>query len=214
MLAPRSGRMPRQAVVLLHGYGADGRDLIGLGQHWGALMPDALFVAPDAPQRCADNPLGYQWFPLDLQRTISSVVAGAPAAREAILGFLRDLWTQTGLTAGDTFLVGFSQGGMMALHAGLSVGEPVLGIVSFSGALVPPEGFGQGHLPKPPVCLVHGDMDQVVDPRLSQEAAIALQAQGYDVTCYCSKGTAHGISPDGLDFATDFMMSLLDDANG
>lgn len=211
-LAPKSDRVPTHLVVLLHGYGADGNDLIALGSYWRQALPDALFVAPNAPDRCAENPFGHQWFPLDLERPTSSV-AGAPAARLVIADFLMDLWAQTGLSARDTFLVGFSQGAMMALHVGLSLEEAPMGIVSFSGALIPPEELEEGHLPKPPVCLIHGDLDQVVDPRLSQEASIVLQAHGYDVSYHVSSGVAHGIAPDGLEFATNFILAQLEAAN-
>ena len=213
MLPPAAGGAPRQAVVLLHGYGSDGNDLIDLGRYWAGALPEALFVAPDAPQPCAGNPFGYQWFALDLDRTISRVT-GVPQTRQVLLDFLIGLWAQTGLSARDTFLVGFSQGAMMALHVGLSLDQPLLGIVSFSGALIPPEGFGEGLLARPPVCLVHGDMDQVVDPDLSRQAAAALEAAGYDARLHISAGTAHGISPDGLDFATGFMLAQLAAASG
>lgn len=208
MLPPGSGRMPKHLVVLLHGYGADGNDLIGLGKYWQQALPEALFVSPDAPEPCAENAFGYQWFPLDLDRTISRVT-GAPRAREAIVGLLVELWGQTGLSARDTFLVGFSQGAMMALHVGLLLDEALLGIVSFSGALIPPDGFEGGLPAKPPVCLVHGDLDRVVDPILSQQAAAMLEAKGYEVSRHVSPGTAHAISPDGLDFATRFMLARL-----
>jgi phospholipase/carboxylesterase len=212
MLPPKSGRNPRQIVVLLHGYGSAGDDLIALGAHWQQAMPEALFVSPNAPDPCAENPFGYQWFPLDLDRTISRVT-GVPVGREVVVDFLIDLWAQTGLKARDSFLVGFSQGAMMALHAGLSLDEALMGIVSFSGALIPPEGLEGANSPKPPICLIHGDLDQVVDPRLSQEASIALQAHGYDVSYHVSAGTGHGIAPDGLDFATSFMLAQLAAAN-
>jgi phospholipase/carboxylesterase len=208
MLPPATGGMPRHLVVLLHGYGSDGNDLIDLGRYWSQALPEALFVSPNAPQPCAENPFGYQWFPLDLDRTISRV-AGVPQTRQALAGFLIELWAQTGLSARDTFLVGFSQGAMMALHVGLSLDQPLLGIVSFSGALIPPEGFDEGLPAHPPVCLVHGDLDQVVDPELSREAAEALQSAGYEVSYCVSPGTAHGIAPDGLEFATGFMLAQI-----
>lgn len=212
MLVPKSGRMPRQLVVLLHGYGADGNDLISLGRYWQDLLPDALFASPNAPDPCAENPLGYQWFPLDLDRTVSRVT-GAPRARKVIIDFLIDLWAQTGLSARNTLLAGFSQGAMMALNVGLSLDEAPMGIVSFSGALIPPERLEQGHLPKPPVCLIHGDLDQVIDLRLSQEAFVTLQAHGYDASYHVSSGMAHGIAPDGLEFATNFILAQLEAAN-
>jgi phospholipase/carboxylesterase len=208
MLAPRAGGAPRQLVVLLHGYGSDGNDLIALGQHWGALLPEALFVAPNAPDACAENPLGYQWFPLQLDRTISRV-QGAPPARQEIIGFLTELWGQTGLGAAETVLVGFSQGAMMALHVGLSLESRLLGIVAFSGALIPPAGFEEGRFAKPPVALIHGALDQVVDSMLSREAAETLQAAGFEVTYHVSADTAHGISPDGLEVATAFLLERI-----
>src|SRR5690606_23616967 len=117
--------------------GSDGRDLIALGQFWRDSFPDTAFVAPNAPETCAGNPFGYQWFPLDLDkdRTLARLV-GAETATPVITGFLNDLWAQTGLGPADTVLAGFSQGAMMALHTGLRLPEPLRGIIAFSGLLV------------------------------------------------------------------------------
>jgi phospholipase/carboxylesterase len=208
-LSPRSGHPPRQLVLILHGYGADGEDLIGLGQHWAEFFPDALFFAPNAPTRCAQNPFGYEWFPIDFDHMIQSVAQGVPMAAPAVLDGVGAVWSRTGLGPAETIFVGFSQGAMMALHAGLSLADPPLGIVAFSGALVPPPGFGAESPAKPPVCLIHGDLDQVVDPKLTEDAAVLLQARGYPVSVHVSRGMAHGIAPDGLDFATSFMRGRL-----
>jgi phospholipase/carboxylesterase len=205
VLPPRSGDPPRQLVVLLHGYGADGADLLGLGEPLGEILPEALFAAPDAPARCAQNPFGFEWFPLDFGSLIESVRRGVPQARAAVLAYLDALWSRTGLGARETFLCGFSQGAMLALHVGLSLPEELLGIVSFSGALAPPRGFGRDDGPRPPLCLVHGEYDTVVDPGLSKQAAQALAAAGYQVSLHFSPATAHGIAPDGLSFAARFM---------
>jgi len=140
MLAPRSGGAPKQIVVLLHGYGADGGDLIGLGQHWADVLPDALFVAPNAPNPCGQNPFGFEWFPLANDRSLSWA-DGARSAAPVIVEFLSDLWAQSGLSAKDTVLVGFSQGSMMALHVGTVMPGPLAGIVAFSGAFIPAEAF-------------------------------------------------------------------------
>lgn len=203
MLPAKNGGIAKQAVVLLHGYGADGSDLIGLGQHWGPLLPDAFFVAPNAPSPCAGNPFGFEWFPLAVDR-IAGRIDGAKTAAPVIVEFLTDLWAQTGLTPADTYLVGFSQGAMMALHVGTALPQPLRGIVSFSGAFVPADNFPTAD--KAPVALIHGDLDQVVDPDLSRQAATELAAAGYDVSLHISAGVAHGIAPDGLDFATSFML--------
>ena len=208
VLPPRSGAPARQLVVLLHGYGADGEDLIGLGEPLADVLPEALFAAPNAPSPCAQNPFGYEWFPLDFEAMVESVSVGVPTARASVVEFLEDLWSRTGLGARDTFLTGFSQGAMMALHVGLSLPDRLLGIVSFSGALVPPPGFGSNLLPQPPICLIHGDLDTVVDPQLTRQAAEALSTAGYEVSLHLSPGLPHGISPDGLNFAARFMYGL------
>ncbi len=205
MLPPRSGQA-KQLVVLLHGYGSDGADLISLGQYWSPLMPDTAFVAPNAPTSCEINPAGYEWFPIGLDRG-HTWAKGAPVAREVIVNFLIDLWGQSGLKAENTILVGFSQGAMMALHTGLSLDEPVAGIVAFSGALIPPAGLTDGLTPKMPILVAHGDLDQVVDPNQSREAVETLTALGYEVTYHRSPNTAHGISQDMLDAATGFILA-------
>ncbi len=203
LLLPRSSQ-PHRLMVLLHGYGSDGNDLIAIGRHWSATFTDTMFVAPNAPQPCDINPQGFQWFPIATDRTITRVT-GAESAREVLVNFLIDLWGQTGLNPADTLLVGFSQGAMMALHAGLSLEDELAGIVAFSGALIPPAGLVEGLLPRTPVCLVHGDLDTVVDPSLSREAVETLTALGYEVSYHRSPGTGHGISEDMLDFAQGFV---------
>lgn len=203
MLAARTPQ-PRHLMVLLHGYGSDGADLLPIAQYWSNALPDVLFVAPNAPDVCAINPGGYEWFPLRTDRVLSRV-EGAEQGRDVIVNFLVDLWAQTGLTPADTILLGFSQGAMMALHAGLSLDAPLAGIVAFSGALIPPPGLLDGLPAKPPVAIAHGDLDGVVDPALSREAVETLTGLGYAVSYHRSPRTAHGISEDMLDFALDFI---------
>ena len=203
-MLPATSGAAKQAVVLLHGYGSDGSDLIGLGQMWAPGFPDALFVSPNAPEACAINPAGYQWFPLDLDRPQSRIV-GAPLARPPIEEFLRALWDETGLGPAETVLAGFSQGAMMALHVGVQLTESLAGIVAFSGALIPPERYAS----KPPVLLLHGDLDPLVDPSLSREALSVLKAEGYDVELLVSPGIGHSISPEGLEAATAFLVRVL-----
>lgn len=206
MLAPLSGGAPKQVVVLLHGYGSDGADLIGLAPHWQQSLPDALFVSPNAPTSVPGMPFGFQWFAIDFNGDrVAGRQAGVVEARPVLAKFLEDLWTQTGLTAADTILAGFSQGAMMALHVGLSLPERVMGIIALSGALMVPQGFG---LVTPPVAIIHGDEDQMVPASLSHEAVGVLRASGFDVRFHISPGTGHGISPDGLAFATNFIRDV------
>ncbi|MGV8833725.1 MAG: alpha/beta hydrolase [Devosia sp.] len=208
MLPPKSGGVPKQAVVLLHGYGSNGADLIGLAPFWQDVLPDAVFISPNAPEHCDEPMAGFKWFDVSFEGDrLASRQTGCAAARPIVLEFLNDLWAQTGIAPEQTLLVGFSQGAMMALHVGLSLEQRLMGIIAFSGALLPPEGFGTANVGHPPVCLVHGDADTVVDPERSADAHVALQLAGYDVAYHVSPGTGHGISEDGLEFATQFIAS-------
>lgn len=206
MLPPASGGEPKQAVILLHGYGSDGADLIGLAPHWQGVLPDAVFISPNAPEQCRQTAFGFQWFDISFDGDrVASRQIGLVKARPVLVEFLDDLWSQTGVAPENTILAGFSQGAMMALHVGLSLPQRLMGVIAFSGAFVPPEGFGTSAFARPPVCLVHGDMDQVVDPELSADAEVALRLAGYDVSYHISEGVGHGIAPDGLDFASRFI---------
>lgn len=209
MLPPASGQT-KQLVVLLHGYGSDGNDLISLGQYWKARFPDALFVAPNAPHPCDGNPFGYQWFAIDFDREMSRLI-GAETARPIIETFLTDLWAQTGLGAAETVLVGFSQGAMMALDTGLRLSAPLKGIIAFSGLVIAPERLKNEIVSRPPVLLVHGDVDEVV-PALGSEGALSLLKDlGVDTRLHLSAGSGHTIAQDGLDAATGFLNTLFAD---
>ena len=207
MMPPTNGQAPDSAVVLLHGYGSDGNDLMALAPHWRPLLSGALFVSPNAP--IGTDMGGFQWFPIDWTGDrLASRQTGVIAARPVLEGFLRDLWSQTGVMPERTVLAGFSQGAMMALHVGTGLEERLMGVIGFSGAFLPPEGFGGEGLARPPICLVHGDLDDVVDPNLSSEAQAILTAAGFDVSYHVSRGAGHGIAPDGLGFAGDFIARI------
>ena len=131
--------------------------------------------------------------------------AGAAQAREVVVNFLIDLWAQSGIKPENTVLLGFSQGAMMALHVGLSLDEKLAGIVAISGALIPPPGLVEGSAPKTPVCILHGALDSVVDPALSEEAVATLTELGYAVSSHVAPDMGHGISEAMLDHALDFV---------
>ena len=194
-------------VVFLHGYGADGEDLIGLAEPLAPFLPNTRFAAPNAPERCANNPMGYQWFPIPWLDGSSPV----EAARSAQVAFATlDGWLDgTGMAPERTVLVGFSQGTMMALHVGLRRPVAVAGIVGFSGRLLEPERLAGEITAKPPVLLVHGDADPMVPYASMAEAAAALAAAGVPVATHTSPGVGHGIAPDGLRLAVAFIRERL-----
>jgi phospholipase/carboxylesterase len=183
-----------QLVVLLHGLGADGADLIDLAPVWARALPHAAFTAPHAPTPYAAAGFGRQWFDL-YDRSDASREAGADAARAWLDAFLDAELARLGLT--DYALMGFSQGAMMALHVGLRRAVAPRAILAFSGRLIAPQRLAEATA-RPPVLLVHGEADPVVPAASSHEAESALLAAGFDVTGRFVPGLGHGIDESGL----------------
>ncbi|MFK7867998.1 MAG: alpha/beta hydrolase [Roseobacter sp.] len=202
----------RSVVVFLHGYGANGADLLGLADPLGEHLPDTLFVAPDAPEACAGAPMGFQWFPIPWIDGSSEEesMRGMTQAVDDLNAFLDALMVDEDVLPEQVVLFGFSQGTMMSLHVAPRREDPVAGIVAFSGRLLSPETLADEVVCRPPVLLVHGDQDDVVPPQSLPQAAEALQEAGWqDVYAHIMKGTAHGIAPDGLSVALAFMRDKL-----
>jgi len=208
---PVSGEI-RSAVVFLHGYGANGADLLGLADPLGEHLPDTLFVAPDAPETIPGMPMGLQWFPIPWIDGSSEEESkrGMDAAVEDLNAFLDALMVDEDLLPEQVVLFGFSQGTMMALHVAPRREDEVAGVVAFSGRMLESELLADEVVSRPPVLLVHGDMDDVVPIDSLPKAAEALQGAGWqDVYAHVMKGTAHGIAPDGLSVALAFMRDKL-----
>ena len=204
---PVSGEM-RSCVVFLHGYGANGADLLGLADPLGEHLPDTLFIAPDAPEACAGAPFGFQWFPIPWIDGSSEEesMAGMARAVDDLIAFLDALMVDQDLLPEQVALVGFSQGTMMSLHVGPRREDELAGIVGFSGRLLAPELLVDEVVSKPPILLVHGDQDDVVPPQSLPQAAEALEEAGFrEVYAHIMQGTGHGISPDGLGVALAFL---------
>ncbi len=208
---PQSGTT-RSVVVFLHGYGANGADLLGLADPLGEHLPDTLFVAPDAPETIPGMPFGFQWFPIPWIDGSSEEEAarGMAAAVEDLNAFLDALMVDEDVLPEQVVLFGFSQGTMMSLHVAPRREDPVAGIVAFSGRLLEPELLTDEVVSRMPILLVHGDADDVVPPQSLPQAAEALQAAGFqEVYAHIMKGTGHGIAPDGLSVALAFMRDKL-----
>lgn len=201
----------KAAVVFVHGYGADGRDLLGLADPLAPHLPDVAFFAPDAPEPCGLNPVGYQWFPIPWLDGSAPEAAEAGLARASadLNAFLDDLLATEGLAPSALALVGFSQGTMMSLHVAPRRAEPLAAVVGFSGRLLSPETLSAEAVSKPPVLLIHGDADDVVPPSDLPKAADALVAAGFETYAHISKGVGHGIAPDGLSLALGFLRERL-----
>lgn len=207
-LKPRSGAAPKHIVVLLHGYGSSGADMIALAPHWQDVLPDALFLAPHAPQRCGMMSVGYQWWGLS-GFAPPALAAGAASAAPAIDAFIDRKLTQYDLTDADLALVGFSQGTMMALHVGLRRSRPVAAVVGYSGMLTGASELAHKHVAETPVLLVHGSADPVVPIAALHDAEAKLKRMGVTVTTHVSFGVGHSVDPVGLRLGRDFVAKAL-----
>ncbi|MCA0246020.1 MAG: dienelactone hydrolase family protein [Proteobacteria bacterium] len=206
---PQGGGKPGHLVVLLHGYGADGNDLIGLAPLLGQLMPDVVFHAPNAPQPCEGNPFGYQWFGISrLDPAIA--LAGVRTAAPLLDAYLDETMAAYGLDESKTVLVGFSQGTMMALHVGLRRQKQLAGIIGFSGMLAGAELLQSELQNRPPVLLIHGDSDEMLPHTLTQRAAAALTGEGLQVGVHIAPGVGHSIDETGLQLAARFLLNVFD----
>jgi len=210
---PVGGGAPRSLVILLHGLGADGDDLIGLQQYWGPLVPGAEFVSPNAPFPCDMGPYGYQWFSVQ-DRSPAAVLAGVRAAAPSLDAFIDEEVRKRGLDESRTVLVGFSQGTMMSLYVGLRRERPLAGILGYSGRLLAPELLASELRSRPPVLLVHGDADQVVPYESLARADTALKAAGVPVETLTCPGIGHSIDSVGLQRGGQFLRAALSPASG
>ena len=208
-LEPRSGQA-RQLVVFLHGYGADGNDLIEIGRAWQGALPDTAFVSPHAPEPCGQAPTGRQWFPLTF-RSPNERWDGVNKARPVLDRFLDAELGRRKLPPSSLALVGFSQGTMMALHVGLRRAVAPAAIVGYSGIFVLPDNAEPDSVAgeiksKPPVLLIHGDQDELIPPQALLQGAQDLAALEVPVEWHLSHGIGHGIDQEGLRHGGDFLV--------
>jgi len=196
-LPPAAGGGAKQLVVFLHGYGADGNDLISLGREWAELLPDAAFVSPHAPEACAMSPTGRQWFDLSLD-DMRMIAGGVKRAAPVLECFLDVELKKLGLGSRALGLVGFSQGTMIALAVGLKRNPAPAAIVGYSGALATVEALPKDPGSAPAILLVHGDMDQVIPVDALFLAREQLAQAGLPVEWHVSEGIGHGIDGEGL----------------
>ena len=203
-LTPASGQKAKQLVILCHGYGSDGNDLIGLAPHWQGLLPDAAFVSPNAPERCEMSPMGYQWFGIG-NFNEAERLAGARRAAPILNAFIDQELANLGLTDRELALVGFSQGTLMSLHVGLRRAVSPAAIVGFSGALAGVDQLVDEITARPQVLLVHGDQDEMIKVAALHRATGALGALKVPVQWHVSPGLGHSIDAMGLKLGGEFL---------
>lgn len=201
--APLSGNEPKQLVVLLHGYGSNGQDLISLAPYFAQNLPDAMFVSPDAPFPCGMGGGGYEWFPL-MARDDEEYLEGVRIAHPILEEYLDKLLDEYNLTNENMALVGFSQGTMMSLYTGLRRNPVLAGVLGYSGALIDAESLPEGS-EKPQIQLIHGESDSVVPVDRYHDAKTILEEKGYQVSGHTTPHLEHSIDEKGIRSGIEFL---------
>jgi phospholipase/carboxylesterase len=206
-VVPVSGTT-QSLVILLHGYGSNGDDLISLAPHWRGGLPATVFVAPNAPEPCPGAPGGFQWWALT-SADRGARAAGLARAAPVLDAFIDAELARYGLTEAQLALVGFSQGTMMALHVGLHRPHTLAGIVGYSGMLADEAALAAPQTTRPPILLIHGDADPMIPVAAFHQAKAALARNGFVVESHLSPGLGHSIDLPGLEVGGRFLARVL-----
>ena len=198
----------KSLVVLLHGYGANGDDLIGLAPPLAELLPNTVFISPNAPHPCAQNPFGgLLWFDVwegdDYDRLAQVRIAAA-----TVDAFIDCELKRLGLKENQLALLGFSQGTMLSLHVGLRRKNAPAGILGYSGRLESPEILSDEIMARPPVMLIHGEEDPLLNIELMDSAADLLRENGVKVDTFRRPGLAHGIDQECINHGATFLSGV------
>ncbi len=205
---PKSGGKPDSLVILLHGLGANGQDLIGLAPEWAGDLPDTVFVSPDAPFECDMAPFGFQWFSL-LNWSEDQVITGIKEAQPVLNDFIDAQLKKYNLSEDRLVLCGFSQGSMMSLYTAPRRDKACAGVLAYSGALMGAKDFKTKTPQKMPVCLFHGMMDPVVPVAAYYQAKEELEGAGFEVSGNLSPALPHGIDDIGIAEGRKFLKKVL-----
>ena len=208
IIEPSSGNSPKQMIIFVHGYGADGNDLIGLANYFQSTLPEAIFLSPHAPEACSMNPSGYQWF--DLTSTDPAVLwSKILVAADHLNEFIDSKLLEYNIAEENLALIGFSQGTMMSLHVSLRRKNTMAAVLGYSGRLIGADLLKDDLISKPSIYLIHGDQDPMVPYQESLTAEKVLKEYSIDIKTHISEHTQHSIAEDGLRIGVDFLTSKL-----
>ena len=205
---PANGGKVEKIVLMLHGVGSNGQDLIGLAPYLGPHLPNTLFLSPDAPHEYDMAPFGRQWFSLR-DYTPEALLDGVKNTAPLLNDYIDRVLEEYGLEDSDLALLGFSQGTMMSLYAAPRRKRPLAGVLGYSGALIGAEELGKAHIHKIPVCLIHGENDPVLPLSRYHDAKKALESAGFSVGGHSVPGLPHSIDDSGIKTGVAFLQKVL-----
>jgi phospholipase/carboxylesterase len=207
-ILPLSKNKPRQILILCHGYGGDGKDISNLAINWQRFLPDAIFICPNAPEICAINPHGYQWFDLSSEKE-EIILEKSLIAEEKLNIFLDQVLDDTQLESKNLALVGFSQGCMMAIQVGLKKKEQINCLVGYSGKIINKNNLSENINSRPKIMLMHGENDTIVSPMYLLEAKEYLNNVGIKIKTKIFKDCEHRIPTEGSSLGLGFLKKNL-----
>ena len=204
VLEPLSKNKPKNAVILCHGYGGDGNDISILANYWRAHLPDTIFICPDAPEKCAASPSGFQWFDL-MDQTPEQVLAKSLVAENKLNKLIDEVKEKNNLSADQIIIGGFSQGCMITLQTGLKRKDKVNSVIGYSGRIIDKEHLSKNINSRPNVILMHGELDQVVTIESFLEAKEFFAKQNYTIESKIFKNCEHRIPTEGSSLGLQFI---------
>jgi len=205
---PLSKNKPKQAIILCHGYGGDGKDISALAINWQRFLPDAIFLCPNAPEVCAVNPQGYQWFDLSSEKE-EVILEKSLVAEKKLNIFLDQIFENFQLKPNNLALVGFSQGAMISIQVGIKNKEKINCLIGYSGKVINQKHLSENINSKPRIFLMHGENDTIVSPTHLLEAKEYLKKRGINVKTKMFKNCEHRIPVEGLSLGLGFLKKNL-----
>jgi|TARA_B110000967_G_scaffold168905_1_gene178122 phospholipase/carboxylesterase len=204
ILEPLSKGKPKNAVILCHGYGGDGKDISILANYWRAHLPDTIFICPDAPEKCAASPTGFQWFDL-MDQTSEQVLSKSLVAENKLNKLIDEVKEQNYLNANQIILGGFSQGCMIALQTGIKRKDKINSIIGYSGRIIDTNHLSKNINSRPNIILMHGERDQIVTVDSFLEAKDFFGKNNYEIEAKIFKNCEHRIPTEGSSLGLQFI---------
>ena len=204
IIEPLSKKKPKNAVILCHGYGGDGKDISILATYWKAHLPETIFICPDAPEPCAASPVGFQWFDL-LDQTPDQILSKSLIAENKINILIDEIKEKYNLKANDIALSGFSQGCMLSLQTGIKRKDKINSIVGYSGKIIDTEHLAKNINSRPNILIMHGDIDQIVTIDAFLEAKDFFRKNNYLIESKIFKNCEHRIPSEGSSLGLQFI---------